>query len=292
MLINDSNTAKPNRKPYVFTLVSGKGGVGKTNTACNLAILLANRGVRVLVFDADMSLANVDVLFGLVPRLTVKEVLETRGNLRDIVVEGPAGISIIPSASGAPNMAELPQEAATWLREKLEELMADFDFVLIDAPSGIAENVQWVMKMANEVLLVTTPEPTAVTDAYAVAKLFSTSRPLLPIKLIVNMISDFDAGERISTGFGEMALRFLNRKIETIAKLPYDPHVLQAVRKQQPYTLYYPKCPATYALRMLAIRLMDIRSAAEKKTGGELANAGWLTSGDNRLANLFRDGLT
>jgi flagellar biosynthesis protein FlhG len=222
-----------------------------------------------------MGLANVDVLFGLAPRLTVKEVLETHSSLREIIVEGPAGISIIPAASGAPDLTDLKDAEAEWLQAKLNELMLEYDYVIIDAPAGIAVNMQRMVKMAQEALLVTTPEPTAVTDAYAVAKLFSTCRPQLTMRLVVNMISDFDAGERISTGFGEMAERFLNRKIETIAKLPFDPHVMQAVRRQQPYVLYYSKCPATYALKMLAMRLQDLRNAALNRPAGEMANSDW-----------------
>lgn len=259
----DSKLPRPERRPYVFAVVSGKGGVGKTNTASNLAIMLAASGKRVLVFDADLGLANVDVLLGLSPRQSLQDVLACRGDLHDVLLDGPGGITIVPASSGSASMAALNAEETAWLCQQFKVLMAEYDFAFINAPSGIAFNMQTAAELADEVLLLTTPEPTAVMDAYAVVKLLSAQRPWLPIRLVVNMISDFDAGERISSGFKEVASQFLDRRIETLARLPFDPHVQLAVRRQQPYALCYPHCPATYALRTMSLRLLGHKPAAK-----------------------------
>ncbi|MGD0088780.1 MAG: P-loop NTPase, partial [Planctomycetota bacterium] len=204
------------RDPYTLAIVSGKGGVGKTNTACNLAIQFASLGKRVLLFDADLGLASVDVLLGLVPRFTIQQVLDGQCSCLDALLEGPNGISILPACSGIPEMAELQPAKLQQLVDGLADLTRRYDIVIIDAPSGIASNMLRVAAIADEILLLTTPEPTAAMDAYAVAKIFSTRRPNVPLRLWVNMISEHDAGERIVAGFHEVMSRFLSRRIEIL----------------------------------------------------------------------------
>lgn len=250
------NNQYSGREPHTLAVVSGKGGVGKTNTASNLAIQFASLGKRVLVFDADLGLSSVDVLLGLVPRYTIQQVLEGQCSCMDVLLEGPGGISILPACSGIPEMAELQPVKLKMLVNGLAEVAQRFDIVIIDAPSGIATNMQRVTEMADEILLLTTPEPTAAMDAYAVAKIFSTRRPQIPLRLMVNMISENDSGDRIVAGFHEVMARFLNRKVQILAKIPFDPHVPLAVRRQQAFTVCYPDCPAARSLRTAALRLL------------------------------------
>jgi len=251
---HENNSA---REPHIFVIVSGKGGVGKTNTAANLAVLLSTSGKRVLLCDADFGLANVDVLLGLSPLKTIRDVIEERCNLSEAMLRGPAGITILTACSGYTDMAELDASKMDWLLDELKKVAADYDFVLIDAPTGIATNMQRVIELADEAILLTTPEPTAVMDAYAVLKVLSTRAPDLPVKLAVNMISSMDAGERIAAGIDEVASKFLNRRIETVAQMPFDPNVQLAVRRQIPYALNFPGCPASRSLRLMCQRLLN-----------------------------------
>lgn len=266
---NDKDDPK-NRAGRIYTLVSGKGGVGKTNTASNLAITLASMGQRVLLCDADLGLSNIDTLLGLNPRRNVQHFVAGCCPLEDVLLPGPAGISILPAASGVPDMADLtPEQMATFCKD-LRALSRNFDVVLIDAPSGIAHTVQKVAALADEIVILTTPEPTAVMDAYAVAKVFNSVTPNLPLRLMVNMVSDQDSGQRIARGFSEVVSRFLERNIETIAQMPFDPCVQLAVRRQQAYALCYPHCIAARTLRQIAAGM--VRPQVDDLSGQDWSN--------------------
>jgi flagellar biosynthesis protein FlhG len=252
----ENNSMKTQHKCRTYALVSGKGGVGKTNTASNLAVTLAAMGKRVLLCDCDLGLSNVDTLLGLCPRRTAQHAVIGGCRLEDVLIPGPAGISILPAASGVPEMAELTDERMQTFCDDMRELSQRFDIVLLDAPSGIASTVRRVAALADELLILTTPEPTAVMDAYAVAKVFSAQSPELPMRLLVNMVSEQDNGQRIARGFAEVAARYLERNIETVGQMPFDPHVALAVRRQQAYALCYPHCVASKSLRQLAVELI------------------------------------
>jgi len=245
------------RKPFTLTVVSGKGGVGKTNTACNIAVTLASYGKKVLLFDADLGLASVDVLFGIFPRYTIQHLLNNQCIAAEVLIEGPGGISILPATSGTSEFADRKAEDTDKISGLVAEIGRAFDFVIIDAPSGIAANMQSMAAIADEVLLLTTPEPTSVMDAYVVTKILSARNPEQPLKLLVNMITEHDTGERVSAGFHEVVLRFLDRQIETIGQVPFDPYVALAVRRQQAFSVCYPDCPASRCLRLLSLRLLS-----------------------------------
>lgn len=245
-----------NREPHTFVVVSGKGGVGKTNVAANLAVLLSMAGKKVLLCDADFGLANVDVLLGLSPQKTIRDVIEERCSLSEAMLRGPAGITILTACSGYTDMAELDPAKMDWLLDALRSYSKGYDFVLIDAPTGISSNMQRVVEYAHEAILLTTPEPTAVMDAYAVLKVLSSRTPDLPVKLAVNMIASMDAGERIAAGIDEVASKFLNRHIETVAQMPFDSNVQLAVRRQIPYALNFPNSPASRSLRNMCQKLL------------------------------------
>jgi len=277
-------------RSHKITVASGKGGVGKTNIATNLAILLAGYGKKVLLFDADMGLASIDTLLNLTPERTIENVVRQECTVEDIAIDGPRNIKILPAAPGISEMCNLSDQTYNVLRGKLNAYFANFDYVIIDAPPGIDINVQRLLSFTDEVLLVTTPEPTAVIDAYAMTKLLSTRNALLPVRLVLNMLAPCDVAERVSAGFHKVVERFLDRRIETVGRLPFDSHVGMAIRRQQPFTLCYPDCPSTQSMRAMTLNLLHNTATFGKLDAavGPLLTSkhfGSVSSGRNRLSS-------
>jgi flagellar biosynthesis protein FlhG len=249
------NVIKRIEQPRVFAVASGKGGVGKTNLAANLAVALGSLGQRVLLFDADLGLANTEVLFGLSPRQDVRHVLTGKQTLEEVLLAGPEGIGIIPASSGVASLAELPAEAGDDLVAKLAALSLSYDHVLVDVPPGIGSNALRFTEMADELLVIMTPEPTSVTDAYALVKLMQRRRPDLPVRVILNMTMAAEEAQRVTQAFGEITTRFLGVDVETLGAVPWDDRVPEAVRRQQPFVLCYPNCRAARTIREICKEL-------------------------------------
>jgi flagellar biosynthesis protein FlhG len=245
--------------PRILAVASGKGGVGKTNLAANMAVELSSRGHRVLLFDADLGLANVDVLFGLTPRHNVQDVLRQTEGLREIIVKGPEGVSIIPASSGVTELADLPAEHGQRLTQELAALAADYDLLIVDVPAGIGGNVLRFCSMADQVILMTTPEPTSVTDAYALVKVLRRQQSALPVRLVVNMVGQADEGERVARAFGDITGHFLGRSVPYLGSLPWDTNVPIAVRRQKPFVTCYPNGRASRHLKQLTQTLVAPR---------------------------------
>jgi len=266
--------------PRILSVASGKGGVGKTNLAANMAVALSQQGHRVLLFDADLGLANVDVLFGLTPRHNVQDVMRDNDSLRSIVVEGPEGVSIIPASSGVPELADLPAEHTKRLIKELTELAGEYDLLIVDAPAGIGGNVVRFSVMADQVLLMTTPEPTSVTDAYALAKVLRGQKPDLSVRLVVNMVGHVDEGSRVARAFSDITGHFLGRSVPYLGSLPWDTNVPIAVRRQQPFVTCYPNGGASRYLKQIGKTLVAPREQARDLNACPFPNrvARWLDS--------------
>lgn len=267
--------------PRILAVASGKGGVGKTNLAANLAVAMGQLGRQVLLFDADLSLANTEVLFGLVPRLTVRHVVEEKRELSEIVMKGPAGIDIVPASSGVAGLAELPAAIACDLIGSLTTLAQSYEVVLIDIPSGIGPNALRFAALADELLVVVTPEPTSVADAYALVKVMNRRNQGQPLRGIVNMAFGREA-EHVAQAFGQITSRFLGQDIEFLNGVPWDDRVPEAVRRQQPFVVCYPNCRASRTVRDLAIAL---QTPSERRSNGMVAAelfsnriTGWLAT--------------
>ena len=251
----------------VIAIASGKGGVGKTNIVANLAIALQRRGKRVVVIDADLGLANLDTLLGLNPHATLRQVLRGECSIKEALVEGPAGIRIVPASSGYEDLTHLSDGQRLTLLDQVDSLDGDFDVLLIDTGAGISANVCFFATAAQETLVVVTPEPTALTDAYALIKVLSTRYAEHHFSVLVNMArSEFDA-RKTFTQLTRVAERFLQVNLRWAGYVPYDPEVPEAVRRQQAVIDLAPATQATRALDGLAERLCATPSHARAKGG-------------------------
>jgi flagellar biosynthesis protein FlhG len=253
------------RCAHALAFTSGKGGVGKSNIAAATAMLLAQCGKRVLLVDGDLGLANIDVLLGMKPRLTLQHVIRGERSIEEVLVEGPGGISILPAGSGL-------QQVATLGETQLEELVAAFqvldsrmDYFVFDTPAGISFTVTAFLDPSDQVVLVTMPEPTAVTDAYALIKVLWRRGRRDGIGVLVNQASETE-GRSIWRGLSWVSEQFLDQQLEFVGHVPCDPLVGDAVRRQQPIALAYPEAPFVSALRVIALKWLN--SQAPPASGG------------------------
>jgi flagellar biosynthesis protein FlhG len=260
---------KKNGPTKMIAVTSGKGGVGKSNMVINLAIALAELRRRVLIVDVDLGLANVEALLGIASDYNVQHVIDGLKRLEDIMVTGPSGIRIIPGSSGMSKLADLTSRKRQQFIEHFSSLQGDVDIILVDTMAGISRNVVGFAVAADEVLLVTTPEPTAVLDAYATIKTIFERQPNATIKLVVNMVKDERQAMRIAQRIESVVKQFLNRRVRTVGCVPHDHHLTQAVMKSRALMQLYPNSPAAKSVKQLAGRLVDFRVplGAKKRRG-------------------------
>lgn len=240
---------------HTIAVASGKGGVGKTNVVANLAVALQRHGRRVVVVDADLGLANVDTLLGLNPRATLRHVLRGECAIQDTVVEGPAGIRVVPAASGFEELTQLSHEQRLHLLAQVDSLEGSCDVVLIDTGAGISQNVLFFATAAQQTLVVVTPDPTSLTDAYALIKVLATRYAERSFGVLVNMARSEWEARRTFTQLLRVAERFLHVSLDWVGWVPLDPEVGEAVRRQQAVLDLAPGAPASRAFREVAERL-------------------------------------
>jgi flagellar biosynthesis protein FlhG len=242
-------------RTYVFT--SGKGGVGKTNLAANTAIAMSRLGKRVAILDADLGLANVDVLLGVKPRYTLRHVIHGRKSIKEIAIEGPEGIALIAGGTGIRELANLTPDERRRCIESFSELDEEYDVVIVDTSAGISPNVLSFLTHADEIILVTTPEPTALTDAYALIKVVCMDEPEPCIRLLINMAPDSASALCTAQKIQIVAGNFLNLKVEYLGHIPFDEEVPISVRMQVAVSVRSPVSPASKAISMLARKLCN-----------------------------------
>jgi flagellar biosynthesis protein FlhG len=250
----------------VIAVASGKGGVGKTNVTANLAVALARMGERVCVLDADLGLANLDVLFGLSPRLSLLDVLRGERRLAEVIIDGPAGVRIIPAASGCEELTALAPGDRLRLLDEVDTLDETVDVLLVDTAAGISSNVLHFTAAAADALFVITPEPTALTDAYALMKVLAGRYGQREFLVAVNMAAGAADAQAAFVRLDRVAERFLGVRLEYQGYVPFDAAVPRAVREQLPVLLAAPGAPASLALAQLAARLATRSPSAP--TGG------------------------
>ncbi len=239
----------------VVAVTSGKGGVGKTNFAVNLALGLIQRGRDVLLLDADLGLANVDVVLGTNPTYHLGHVVRSEKRLQDVVYRGPLGLKLIAGGSGLNELLDVGDMELKRFIGGLEVLASQSDYVLLDTGAGLSRQVMSFVLAADEILVVTNAEPTAMTDAYATIKVISRQNPAANIRLVMNAVEDDQEAELAINRLTMAALRFLGVNVESLGSVPYDGSVTRAVKKQQPFLLAYPGTPAARAVKELAANL-------------------------------------
>lgn len=239
----------------VVAITSGKGGVGKTNIAANLAICMARENQRVILLDADMGLANLDILMNIRSRYNLAHVLSGARTLDEIIHVGPAGVEVICGGSGMENLANMNRFQRQRLIDQMQSLQARSDIIVIDTGAGIHSTVVGFCLSANHTLVVTTPEPTAMTDAYAMIKVLASNRYTGRISLVVNMAATLSEGRKIYRQIADVAARFLNIPVFEGGILCRDENLLQAVRRREPVVQAFPKSEISAALAAISKRL-------------------------------------
>jgi flagellar biosynthesis protein FlhG len=254
------------KKTRTIAIASGKGGVGKSSLAVSIAIALARHEVSVTLLDADLGLANVNVILGIIPKYNLYHVIKGKKKLKEIVIEVPENIKIIAGASGFHQLANLDAKQRGDFIEAVSELDSD-DYMIIDTGAGVSQNVLSFVLAADEVIVVTTPEPTAITDAYGIIKSIASQAPEKTIKLVVNRVQSVAEGRRVAQRVINIAGQFLNVKVENLGFVYEDMSVPKSVRNQKPFIVSYPKSKASVCVSLIAQRIIN-RETEEGKASG------------------------
>ena len=248
-------SSTPSNPVRVIAVASGKGGVGKTNISVNLATAFAKTGKNVLLMDADLGLANVDIMLGLQPKFDLRHVISNEKTLAEIIVEGPAGIKVIPASSGVSQMAELSANEHAGLVRAFSELPLSTDIMIVDTAAGIADSVLTFSKACQEVIVVVIDEPASITDAYALVKVLSRDHGIKRIQILANMVRNDAHGEVLFKKIRRVTDQFLDVHMEHLGSVPLDDYLRKSVQQQQPVVEAYPRSPAALAIEKIIKRI-------------------------------------
>lgn len=248
----------------VVAVTSGKGGVGKTSLASSMAVSMQSQGQRVLIIDADLGLADLNIAFGVSPKSTLRDVAEGRISVEQALIETPSGVHLLPAYAGSFDLANLDDRKRMTLLRSLDGLPNRFDVVIVDTGAGIGATAMTFAAAAHDIVVITTRDPTAIADAYATIKVLSRRFAVQEVSLLVNMIdSAIDAGVVYET-VDKMARRFLNVRVKMLGYVCRDPHVPSAWRQGQPFTLQHPESPASHCVRVVTSRMLNSTVATER----------------------------
>ena len=247
-----------NTKPVkVISVTGGKGGVGKSNVTLNVAISLAKLGKKVMVMDADLGLANIDIMLGLRVIQNLSHVIKGECSLEDIILEGPEGIKIIPASSGAKEMAQLSEMEHVGLIRAFSSLTDQIDVLIVDTAAGIADNVISFSQASQDLVVVVCDEPTSITDAYALMKILSVDHNLFRFRIVANMVRSSKEGRELFAKLTRVTDQFLDVALDYMGSVPFDENVRKSVKKQQALVTLYPDSPASVAMKHLAEKITD-----------------------------------
>jgi len=241
----------------IITIASGKGGVGKTSLTVNLAIALAQAGKKVMIMDADLGMANVDIMMGLTPRHTLHDVIQGRLPVSDIALEGWAGVKIIPGCSGIFEAASIQRIRREALMTELEHFGREMDYILVDSGAGISKVVMGFVASADDVIVVITPEPTSIADGYGIIKVLSRFRLHKKVYLVVNMANQIQEAEATARKIEVVAANYLDIDIKRLGVIYTDTHVKKSIQEMTPYIVKYPRSQAAFSVTQIAKNIID-----------------------------------
>lgn len=244
-----------NEKIKVIAVTGGKGGVGKTSVSINMACALADKGNKVMILDADLGLANVDVMLGLRSTKNLFHVVTGEADLDDIIVYGPKGIGILPATSGIQNMTELTLGQYAGLIRAFSEMKSQFNYLVVDTAAGISDMVLSFVKAVQDVVVVVCDEPSSITDAYALMKILSKEHGIVNFKIVANMVKNQQQGKELFYKLNLVSEKFLDVNLELVATIPFDENLIKAVRKQQLIVDINPRSPASKAYLSFANKI-------------------------------------
>jgi len=246
---------KDNYRAKILTVTSGKGGVGKSNFVVNLSIALSKLGKKVLIFDADIGMANDDVLMGFLPKYNINDVLFKNKKMEEVMITGPYGVKLIAGGSGLSRVEELTEEEREGFLVKLASLQ-DFDYIIMDTGAGINRSVLGFIACCEELIIITTPEPTSLTDSYSLLKAVNHFKIKSKAKVIINRTLDTKEGVMTYNKFNNAVSNFLKMDVEFLGSISEDRKVVQAVRQQEPFIISYPNCAAADDINKIAKKLI------------------------------------
>jgi len=250
----------PARRAKILTVTSGKGGVGKSNFTLNFALALQSRGYQVLIFDADIGMANIDVLLGITARYNLYHLLKRERTIEEIIHTTPEGLQFIAGGSGFSELLKLTDEELDYVDSQIALLADRVDYMIFDTGAGLSRETVKFILAADETIVVTTPEPTSITDAYALIKMVSGMEGHVRFRLVVNRVSNIREGKQTADKIRMVADRFLNLHIPVLGYVEDDLHVSRAVKQQTPFILAFPNSPASRTLRQVVQQYLDERS--------------------------------
>lgn len=256
------------RSTRIITVSSGKGGVGKSNFTLNFALTLQARGYRVLIFDADIGMANINVLLGASPKYSLFDVLRRDKSIEEIIYSNEYGIQFVTGGSGFNNLINLSERDLNRFVQEVTKLSGKVDFILFDTGAGLTKETVKFILSAQETILVTTPEPTAITDAYAVIKMAGAFGLNVKFRLVINRITSRNEGSQTADKISMVAKQFLGMDIPTLGYISDDINVSRAVKKQIPFSIAYPNCIATKSMEVLVDKFLETDKEVERTEEG------------------------